>query len=139
MRNLRTLTGTLTILAWFLISNHCILDAVMSAPAPESAVAPDECCPMHASKTPAPVQPKKQNDARVCCKNLPAPALKKTQLLASFVAPLLAVVSDRHDIIESKRDERPSLCLDTGPPKTFSFSELVLQRSLLAHAPPSIA
>src|SRR5450432_1245832 len=139
MKRLSLLTGAITILAWFLISNHCILDAAMSAPAPESAIVQDDCCPMHASKTPAPAQPKKQNDAQVCCKNLPAPQLKNTQPLASFVAPLLAVVSERHDILESKRDERPSLCFDTGPPKAFSFSELVLQRSLLVHAPPSIA
>jgi hypothetical protein len=139
MKRLPLWTGALTILAWFLISNHCILDAVISAPTPASAVAQDECCPMHTSKTPAPAQPKKQGDGRVCCKNLPATALKKTQLLASFVAPLLAIASDRHDIFEGKRDESLSLCLDTGPPKAFSFSELVLQRSLLVHAPPSIA
>jgi len=28
------------------------------------------------------------------------------------------------------------LLLDTGPPGAFSFAELILQRSLLAHAPP---
>ena len=26
--------------------------------------------------------------------------------------------------------------LDTGPPGSFSFAELVLQKSVLAHAPP---
>ena len=31
------------------------------------------------------------------------------------------------------------LLLDTGPPGAFSFAELILQRSLLAHAPPSRA
>jgi len=140
IKRLPLLTGALTILAWFLISNHCILDAAMSPPAPESAAGQDDCCPMHASKTPAPAQPKRQNDdVQVCCKNLPAPALKNVRLLAAFAAPLLAIVSDRHDISASKRDERQSLCLDTGPPKAFSFSELVLQRSLLAHAPPSVA
>jgi hypothetical protein len=133
------LTGAITILAWFLISNHCILDAAMSAPSPASAVAQDDCCRMHASKAPSPAQPKKKDDLQVCCKNLPAPALKKTQPLASFVAPLLAILFDRHDLFECERDEKLSLCLDTGPPKAFSFSELVLQRSLLANAPPLIA
>jgi hypothetical protein len=28
------------------------------------------------------------------------------------------------------------LLLDTGPPGAFSFAELILQQSLLAHAPP---
>jgi hypothetical protein len=31
------------------------------------------------------------------------------------------------------------LFLDTGPPDAHSFAELILQRSLLAHAPPSPA
>src|SRR4029077_3483471 len=31
------------------------------------------------------------------------------------------------------------LFLDTGPPGAHSFAELILQRSLLAHAPPSLA
>ena len=133
------MTGAITVLAWFLISNHCLLDTAVSATAPASPIAQDECCPMHVSKTPAPAQPKKKDDLQVCCKNLPATALKKAQSLAPFIARLLAILFDRHDLFECKRDETLSLCLDTGPPKAFSFSELVLQRSLLAHAPPSIA
>src|SRR6266508_473132 len=31
------------------------------------------------------------------------------------------------------------LSLDTGPPGVRSFAELILQQSLLAHAPPSLA
>jgi len=139
MRNLRTLTAAITILAWFLISNHCILVNGLAASAPASVTAPDDCCPMHASKTTAPAQPKKQNDAQVCCKNLPATALKGSQPLASFVGPLLTILFDRHDLLQGARDELPALCLDTGPPNALSFSELVLQRSLRVHAPPSIA
>jgi hypothetical protein len=30
------------------------------------------------------------------------------------------------------------LFFDTGPPGAHSFAELILQRSLLAHAPPSL-
>ena len=32
-----------------------------------------------------------------------------------------------------------SLSLDTGPPGARTFAELILQRSLLAHAPPIVA
>ncbi len=137
MRSAR-LIGSVTVVAWFVISNHCVIDAAISAPTAAS-IHHDDCCPMDANKPAAPTQPKKQGDAQVCCKNLPATALKGSQPLASFVAPLLAIVSDRHDVFESKREENLSLCLDTGPPKAVSFSELVLQRSLLVHAPPSIA
>jgi hypothetical protein len=31
------------------------------------------------------------------------------------------------------------LFLDTGPPKAWTFAELILQGSLLAHAPPARA
>ena len=34
------------------------------------------------------------------------------------------------------RPARDLIALDTGPPRAISFSELVLQRSILAHAPP---
>jgi hypothetical protein len=38
-------------------------------------------------------------------------------------------------IVHQSRAAAP-LLLDTGPPGAFSFAELILQRSLLAHAPP---
>jgi len=34
------------------------------------------------------------------------------------------------------RDALAPLLLDTGPPGARSFAELILQQSLLAHAPP---
>jgi hypothetical protein len=138
MRSARLLIGGVTLLAWFAISNHCVIDAAMSAPT-AAPVHHDDCCPMHANKPAAPAQPKKQGDGQVCCKNLPATALKGSQPLASFIAPLLTILFDRHDLFQGARDELPSLCLDTGPPNALSFSELVLQQSLRAHAPPSIA
>ena len=38
-------------------------------------------------------------------------------------------------VVYSSRAVAP-LLLDTGPPGAFSFAELILQQSLLAHAPP---
>ena len=137
-KRLPLLTGAITVLAWFLISNHCILDAAFSMPVPATAIAQDECCPMHAANPPTQKEPRKE-DAPVCCKNLPATALKTTRPVVSFVPPLLAILFDRHDIFGCKRGEGLSLCLDTGPPKAFSFAELVLRRSLPVHAPPSLA
>jgi hypothetical protein len=138
MRNARLFIGSVTLLAWFAISNHCVIDAAISAPAATS-VHQDDCCPMHASTPTPPAQPKREGDAQVCCKNLPATAIKGARPLASFVAPLLTILFDRQDLFDDGRVELPSLCLDTGPPNALSFSELVLQRSLPVHAPPSIA
>jgi hypothetical protein len=39
-------------------------------------------------------------------------------------------------VVEGWQAHIRTLGLDTGPPKAVSFSESVLQRSLLAHAPP---
>jgi hypothetical protein len=138
MRNARLLIGTLTMLAWFVISNHCMLDAAVSTPATAPVEKQDDCCRMHASKPTAPAQPKEQQGLQICCKNLPATALKPLQPFASLATPFPIVLSDPHDLFEGSRDELPSLCLDTGPPEAFSFSELVLQRSLRAHAPPGL-
>jgi hypothetical protein len=41
-------------------------------------------------------------------------------------------------IAYSRRQPAP-LYLDTGPPGARTFAELILQRSLLAHAPPHLA
>jgi hypothetical protein len=137
MKNLRVFTGTVTMLAWFVISNHCMLDAAIS-PTVE-AVSPDDCCPMHASMPGHPAKPKEDRGLQLCCKNLPATALKSSQHLFFFVASFLASYFDQDPIFAPGRDERPLLCLGTGPPGAFSFSELVLQRSLRAHAPPTVA
>ncbi len=113
-----------------------MLDAAFSAPAAAPVDDQEDCCRMHGSKPVAPAQPKEQQTLQVCCKNLPATALKPLQPLPFLVTPVLGLLSDPHDLFEGTREEFSSLCLDTGPPQAFSFSELVLQRSLLAHAPP---
>ena len=76
-----------------------------------------------------------------CCKTLSATALSvsKTQvgyksgdfLLFRHSNARLCQVTVEHPITNS--------ALDTGPPKSLSFAESVLQRSVLAHAPPSLA
>ena len=42
-------------------------------------------------------------------------------------------------LISAVKTQLPPLELDTGPPFAGSFAESVLQRSILAHAPPSLA
>ena len=40
------------------------------------------------------------------------------------------------ELISAAETQLPALELDTGPPFAGSFAESVLQRSILAHAPP---
>jgi hypothetical protein len=58
-----------------------------------------------------------RNDAKFCDPDFPAEA---GVLLACSLRPV------------------EPLLLDTGPPGAFSFAELILQSSLLAHAPPFV-
>jgi hypothetical protein len=132
---IRVLTGTLAGLSWLLISNHC---AIVSAA--EEAKPPEHGCPMHAS---APVQrpvPAKQFGDQLCCKNLHATAAKLSLArIFPLNTPFVAVFSKPAPFETRVGQTFSPLCLDTGPPEFRSFSELILQRSLLAHAPPFLA
>jgi hypothetical protein len=133
----RAFAGTIAGVSWLLISNHC---TIVSAAEANEVKPAEHVCPMHAS---APIHrqaPAKQLGDQLCCKSLHATAAKLSlarvlPLRASFVA----VLSDPSPFEIRVERTSPPLCLDTGPPPSHSFSELVLQRSLLAHAPPIVA
>jgi hypothetical protein len=127
----RIFTVFLTISAWLAISNHCALGTMARVEKP-----PDNQCPFH-SKHSTPAKPKRSNDSP-CCKILRAVAPIGIQ---DFAAKMFAV--DRIDfaaalIATAPRIVIPTSALDTGPPGANSFAELILQRSILAHAPPVI-
>jgi hypothetical protein len=128
----RCLIVALTICSWIAISNHCAFSAV-AAPVGETQSA----CPFHSK----PAKQKKHSAGVQCCKTLRA------------VVPTVAKSSTRNDtdfsdidlyfkefaLIAYSRSQPAPLLLDTGPPGARTFAELILQRSLLAHAPPSRA
>jgi hypothetical protein len=121
---------TTVALAWISASNHCALAVVrtLAKPAFEHA-----CC--HSDKGAS--QP--SGHAMQCCKALAAPVpnaiaapavqlqelhpawLQAARVEASATAPILAI----------------DFASDIGPPRgALSFALLILNRSLLAHAPP---
>ena len=115
--------------AWLSISNHCALAAMQT---------PDEM-PMpscHGAKH-APAKPDQKSDVE-CCKVLRATLLPLSKNLAA--ADTLAFVAHSYVALPLPRavESRPLSIFewDTGPPGGGSFAELVLQRSILAHAPP---
>src|SRR5437763_2018506 len=84
---------------------------------------------------------RKAVDWALCCKILRAiaPAAAKSWMRdhANFSSANLSLEEPAY-----ARYSRIALAprsLDTGPPGAHSFAELILQRSLLAHAPPSLA
>src|SRR3954471_22833704 len=128
----RSLIAAVTICSWIAVSNHCAFAAI----ATEINKAKTEC-PFHSK----PAKQKEQSSQVQCCKILRAIVFAKTKdwvrddakiCDANFPAQACAFVA------YSTRAVAP-LLLDTGPPSALSFAELILQRSLLVHAPPVVA
>lgn len=123
------ITTTLA-LAWIFASNHCALAVVESLARPASE---HVCC--HSDKDPS--QP--LGLAVQCCKALAAPVPD------AIAAPTVHLQELQPAWLQSARAEAsaavPILAVDfatdTGPPRgALSFALLILNRSLLAHAPP---
>jgi hypothetical protein len=122
----------IAICSWIAISNHCAFAAV----ATEMDKAQTEC-PFHSK----PAKQKEQSSHVQCCKVLRAVVLAKAKGWARDDAKFSDVDLrfEQFVFIAPLRNAQVSLSLDTGPPDAYSFAELILQRSLLAHAPPHLA
>jgi hypothetical protein len=128
-------TVVVMISAWFALSNHCALVAVATAAA--TTTSPLSECPFH-SKASMPAKPKPVSNS-TCCKNLRAIASKCANAFATKLFALCQIDFDAHFLAPSPKVTTSPLQLDTGPPGARSFAELILQRSILAHAPPLLA
>ena len=122
----------IAISSWFAISNHCAFAAV--ATKTDSA---QSACPFHSK----PAKQKQEPSQLQCCKILRAVVFAQTKSWArddakSFDVDLRV---EEFVLVEFLPNARASSSLDTGPPGARSFAELILQRSLLAHAPPHLA
>jgi len=113
-----------TILSWFAISNHCVLAVAIAQNGPTKSE-----CPFHSH----PSKPEKQKDsgAQPCCKILRAvvPTLAKTVTRA-----IVDLVFASFVVLAPPKIFFSFVTLDTGPPGTTSFAELI--GSIRAHAPP---
>ena len=119
-----------TIAAWFSISNHCAVGALIAKT--NSAVAPMHC---HGNQ-PAPSKKGSEEDMP-CCKMLRATITSEAKI-AEVATKNFVPLQDwiLAELISAAEPQLSPLKLDTGPPFTASFAESVLQRSILAHAPP---
>jgi hypothetical protein len=123
----------IVICSWLAISNHCAVAAL----ATKTNTASTEC-PFHSK----PAKQEKQSAGAQCCKILRAVASVATKSWTRDDAKLLDAdryYDERRLMTEHSQTTLVPLFLDTGPPGADSFAELILQRSLLAHAPPSLA
>jgi hypothetical protein len=120
------------ICSWFAISNHCAFAALAT-----KTDSVQTRCPFHSK----PAKQEKQSNGAQCCKILRAIAPVVTKSWNRDHANFSGV-----DLCPEERKGAQHLrialvpsFLDTGPPDAHSFAELILQRSLLAHAPPILA
>ena len=125
-RTTRAVVVTLSLTAWFVLSNHCAIGGV--APVKQGNT---DSCPMHS----APAK-KKPETKTPCCKEVRALVVKcLTVNTAGF--RLIGTREYATEIFaEPVRLAIATENLDTGPPGCSSFAESVLQESLFSHAPP---
>jgi len=119
-----------TMVAWFSISNHCALGGLISKT--QSAVAPMHC---HANQ---PMPSKKSSQEEMpCCKMLRTTLTSEAKVVDVASKTFLPIQGwIVAEVISVGETQLSPLELDTGPPFAGSFAESVLQRSILAHAPP---
>ena len=121
-----------TIVAWFSISNHCAVGALVVTKA-QSALR------MHChGSEPSPTK-KSSDEEMPCCKVLRATLAgqgKIVQVGSKDFLPIQNWITTEIIFADEAHSHCAPLELDTGPPFVASFAESVLQRSVLAHAPP---
>ncbi len=125
----RSATVAIAICSWLAISNHCAFSA-LAAPVGETQSA----CPFHSK----PAKQKKHSAGVQCCKTLRAvvPTVAKSWTRNDTDFSDVDLYFEELALIAYSHNKPPPLLLDTGPPGAPTFAELILQRSLLAHAPP---
>jgi len=128
----RAAVVAVAICSWIAISNHCAFAAVATKTSAQNE------CPFHSK----PAKQKEQPSHVQCCKILRAVAPVITKSWARDDAKFSNADLYRGEgalFIACSQTTLAPLFLDTGPPRSYSFAELILQRSLLTHAPPLLA
>src|SRR4029453_5541625 len=159
----RCATVSITIFSWLAISNHCAFGAIAdrdretesacpfhSEPVkPEPPPSGTQCCKILRPVVPGetksvcpfysePVKPEPPPSGTQCCKILRAvvPVVTKSWARDDAKVSSVDLRVDEFGLVRHSHTTPAPLFLDTGPPKARTFAELILQGSLLAHAPP---
>ena len=137
MRLFNVGVSLVTLAAWTFASNHCAMADILPKAHVQAEVS--HCHP--SPEAPAEQEKEGECDGSKCCKSLNVSSLAFAKSVVTYdathwlatdyqlFAQSLSAVHHDVDVWE----------LDTGPPRGVSFAESVLQRSILAHAPPFVA
>jgi hypothetical protein len=128
---MRAVTVAIVFASWIAISNHCAFAAIMTKKIAQSE------CPFHSK----PSRPEPAPLGVQCCKILRAIATAQAKGLVRAIVdlPHVDLAFAPFVLFAPPKIAITPATTDTGPPSARSFAELVLQRSVLAHAPPSRA
>ena len=128
----RAVIATGMMAAWWVAFDHCALASVFIHPGESSPA--EEHCSGHSQPEKKPSQ-----GELPCCKSLVA-TTAAAKISAGYDTSFFAIRPDLTAEVPFvvRRTEAPCLELDTGPPGLRTFAASVLQRSLRAHAPPSL-
>ena len=135
-RPLRICLVLITSVSWFSIVNHCALASLNTLVGEGVAQCHADCC---GNQPPVRHQNKSETE---CCKTLHATLSVPAKRVVGYNTSLFAAQIYFVAPVTFLNEPKVTLCggeLDTGPPFAKSFAESVLQRSILAHAPPSLA
>jgi hypothetical protein len=126
----RSIGVAIALCSWFAISNHCAFAALATKTDPVQ-----DTCPFHSKPKEKPLS------GAQCCRVLRAiaPVATKSWVRDDANFSVVDFCPEERAGTEPLRAFLALSALDTGPPDVRSFAELILQRSLLAHAPPSLA
>ena len=118
------------LLSWLVITNHCALGRAQGATAGHA-----HC---HSAKNDT--GKKAPGDGmRECCRAIKASLTGQTEFKSAVSQFQLQAYAILQLIPSPAVEPAPTIFLDHGPPRAVSFAEMVLQRSLLSHAPPALA
>ena len=128
---LRALVAAVLMAAWLVASNHCAIG--LMKPVPGTAAIHASC---HGCKSePMKPQPASGQD-RECCKALQGMPADTAKVDVKYAAALFTLVDFAVTAMPPAVVPLTMPALDTGPPRSISFAERILQQSLLSHAPP---
>lgn len=128
---LRALVVAVLMTAWLVASNHCAIGLMKPVPGTAAVHAVCHSC------QPVPMKPQPASGGdRECCKALQGMPADTAKVDVKYDAALFTLIDFVVTAVPSAVAPQTTRALDTGPPRSISFAELILQRSLLSHAPP---
>ena len=133
----RVLVGVLTLLGWVVLSNHCALAGVLGDMRKTAHAAGESACCHKNVPVPGKEAPCQQMP-QGCCKTLNVVTPVGAKLPDAAQADIFKAPLDLPSTVFISFSPVISAAPETGPPPDSpTFAELVLQRSLHSHAPPT--